>query len=284
MARIRTIKPEFFDDEKLASCSRDARLAFIGMISQSDDFGVVKGSDAWLRARIFPYDEVTNAEMRAWIEELEQIGIVRRFISDGETYLAIRNWQRHQKIDRPSTSRNPEMPETLWNQRFDEHSTSPRRVLDEPSTNQQRALDEPSLLDQDQDQDQGGDQDHFLPGAPAPAQLEEAPPPFISLPTNKQGIEYPVTRSQLAEYTELYPNVDVEQALRNMRGWLLSNRPKRKTIRGMPSFITSWLSREQDRPRSPHTLNGNAHAHTGKRSYCPTPESDLERRRIAGIA
>ncbi len=32
-----------------------------------------------------------------------------------------------------------------------------------------------------------------------------------------------------------------------MRGWLLSNKDRRKTRRGISRFITSWLSREQDR-------------------------------------
>jgi len=54
MPRIRTIKPEFFDDEKLAQTSRDARLAFIGLLVHSDDYGVVKENPRWLKARVFP--------------------------------------------------------------------------------------------------------------------------------------------------------------------------------------------------------------------------------------
>ena len=36
MARIRTIKPEFFDDPKIGRLSPLARLAFIGLLTQSD--------------------------------------------------------------------------------------------------------------------------------------------------------------------------------------------------------------------------------------------------------
>jgi len=43
--------------------------------------------------------------------------------------------------------------------------------------------------------------------------------------------------------------VDVEQALRNMRGWLLNNPKNRKTASGIRRFVNSWLSREQDRAR-----------------------------------
>jgi len=54
MPRIRTVKPEFFDDEKLGTVSRDARLIFIGLLIFADDYGVVKGNSRWLKARIFP--------------------------------------------------------------------------------------------------------------------------------------------------------------------------------------------------------------------------------------
>ena len=77
---------------------------------------------------------------------------------------------------------------------------------------------------------------------------EESPsaPPVITLPLNDKS-EYPVTGAQVLEWSELYPAIDVEQQLRNMRGWLLSNPEKRKTKRGICTFITRWLSKEQDR-------------------------------------
>jgi hypothetical protein len=39
MARIRTIKPEFWTDEKIVECSFEARLMFIGMFNFADDKG-----------------------------------------------------------------------------------------------------------------------------------------------------------------------------------------------------------------------------------------------------
>jgi len=71
-------------------------------------------------------------------------------------------------------------------------------------------------------------------------------PMVISLPLN-DGSEYAVTREQCREWAGLYPAVDVVQQLRNMRGWLSSNKPRRKTRRGILNFITGWLSREQNR-------------------------------------
>lgn len=68
---------------------------------------------------------------------------------------------------------------------------------------------------------------------------------FIDIPTNT-GEPYYVSVEEVAEYKSLYPAVDVEQELRNMKGWSLSNASKRKTRKGMKRFINSWLAREQD--------------------------------------
>ena len=56
MARIRTIKPKFWDDTKIGRISRDARLLYMGLWSFSDDIGVVIGDTIWLKSKIFPYE------------------------------------------------------------------------------------------------------------------------------------------------------------------------------------------------------------------------------------
>lgn len=70
--------------------------------------------------------------------------------------------------------------------------------------------------------------------------------PVITLPLN-DGSEWPVDADLARQWRELYPAVDVEQALRSMRGWLLANRTRRKTARGIERFAAAWLAREQDR-------------------------------------
>lgn len=60
--------------------------------------------------------------------------------------------------------------------------------------------------------------------------------------------EYPIYQSMIDEWNELYPNVDVLQELRKMKGWSNANPAKRKTKKGIQRFINAWLSREQDKP------------------------------------
>ena len=80
-------------------------------------------------------------------------------------------------------------------------------------------------------------------------------PALITLPLN-DGSEWPVTTEMVTEWASLYPAVDVMQELRNMRGWLLSKPKNRKTPRGIRSFITTWLSKEQDRGPKPTARSG----------------------------
>jgi hypothetical protein len=71
-------------------------------------------------------------------------------------------------------------------------------------------------------------------------------PPLFSMILN-DGTEHGVTESDIDEYSNLYPAVDVEQEIRKMIGWLNANPAKRKTRRGIRNFINGWLSREQDK-------------------------------------
>lgn len=101
MARIRTVKPELPADLKLARVSRDARLTFVYLITQADDFGLVPGSPRQLLGLLYPHEEdVTPGDLSRWIAELAVAGFVRRReTKDGAPVLELVNWQRHQRVD-----------------------------------------------------------------------------------------------------------------------------------------------------------------------------------------
>lgn len=70
-------------------------------------------------------------------------------------------------------------------------------------------------------------------------------PPAYTLPLNT-GDEFPIPVQRVAEFSMLYPVVDVMQELRKMRGWLTANPAKRKTKSGIMKFVNAWLSKQQD--------------------------------------
>lgn len=98
--------------------------------------------------------------------------------------------------------------------------------------------------------------------APAPTH-EPAEPPVIMLPLN-DATEYAVTLAEVTEWQELYPAIDVRQQLRNMKGWCLANKIKRKTRSGIVRFITGWLKKEQDRGPSRDAERSRANGRNGK--------------------
>ena len=115
MPRSRVIKPEFWSDEKLAKVSLQARLVFIGLWMTSDDAGTTKGHPIWLKSQIFPYDEITIKQFETWLNELIQLKRVLPYDVNGEKYLYIPGFIKHQKISHPSPAKNPTPPESLRN-------------------------------------------------------------------------------------------------------------------------------------------------------------------------
>jgi len=121
---------------------------------------------------------------------------------------------------------------------------NPAETQEKPSENQDKEKDREMEMETETETDDV----ESAPPAPSPPTA----PPVIGLPLN-DGTEYDVTEEQRREWAELYPAVDVLQQLRQMRGWLLSDKERRKTKRGIRRFITNWLAREQDRGRGGHS-------------------------------
>ena len=104
MARIRTIKPDFWTDSKIVALSIPARLLFIGMWNFADDYGCIDDDPMQLRLRIFPADPV---DIEPLTDEIVKLGLVRPMVNDvtDETFYLITNWRRHQKISHRSQPR-----------------------------------------------------------------------------------------------------------------------------------------------------------------------------------
>jgi len=110
MARIRTIKPEFWSDDALTECSPSARLLFIGTWNFADDSGNMDRSPKQLKARIFPLDTFDVEEL---VVELLENELLIEYEVDGKKYLHIKNFHKHQKIDHPSKPLFPDYDDSL---------------------------------------------------------------------------------------------------------------------------------------------------------------------------
>ena len=130
MARIRTIKPEFWEDEKLAKLPVHARLLFIGTWNFADDNGALLANPVLMKSHIFPYEDIGISTISEWIDMLVENGMLIRTTYNGKDYLVIRKFLIHQKINRKSIRINIPLPVVL--QVIDEYNKT-HGVLTESS-------------------------------------------------------------------------------------------------------------------------------------------------------
>jgi hypothetical protein len=132
MARIRTIKPEFWTSEQVVACSATARLMFIGLWNYCDDGGRMPYRPTNIKMRIFPGDDISSEDIRRFIGELSANGLISLYEVEDQPYLQVTGW-KHQKIDRP-TYQFPDACGTVPEGKGFTPKHHDRRAFDERST------------------------------------------------------------------------------------------------------------------------------------------------------
>ena len=110
MARIRSIKPDFFTSEKIAALRLSARLTFIGLWTYVDDNGVGLDNERLITAAIWPLEEDPLETLRRTREDLQSLHealLVTRYRDPERHYIHIRSWAEHQKVSHPGKPRYP---------------------------------------------------------------------------------------------------------------------------------------------------------------------------------
>lgn len=114
MARIRTIKPDFFRHERLFEAEQATglplRIAFAGLWTAADREGRFRWSPRALKLDCLPYDDVDFSRV---LHALVTCGFIVQYEADGVEYGAIPSWSSHQVINnREAASEIPEPNET----------------------------------------------------------------------------------------------------------------------------------------------------------------------------
>lgn len=134
MARIRTIKPEFWQDEKLLPLSDTTRLVFLGLISIADDLGRLVYNPKLIEALLFDPDGPDRSrdvrESLANLSRMARVSVGKA--SSGQRILQIVNWDKHQKVDKPN--RAAALPEIVDVQEVTEFANDSRMIRDEFAT------------------------------------------------------------------------------------------------------------------------------------------------------
>ena len=109
MARIRTIKPEFFTSMDVSHMTPWARLLFIGLWTHSDDEGRNLSEPLLIKAALFPLDQHLGPDdVQSLMLELAGHGVIDLYSDEaGRKLYQVRGWKDHQRIDRPKASKYP---------------------------------------------------------------------------------------------------------------------------------------------------------------------------------
>lgn len=103
MARIRTIKPEFFTSEDIVSLSPLARLLYVALWCEADKEGRMVWKPKTFKMRYLPADD---CDINALCDEIVGAGLVRLY---GDLYAVIPAFKSHQHINpRETPSQLPE--------------------------------------------------------------------------------------------------------------------------------------------------------------------------------
>ena len=227
----RILKERIIQSDEMAALSFFERLVFINLILTVDDYGICKADPMLLSRILFPRDSEVNEEMMAKaLEELENQGLIFRYRAGKGVYLKLVTWEKHQRL----RSSHHKFPVPEGEEGKPEQTEKPAEAAQEAEKSEAVPAAEESAEIPAAEESGGSDA----------AEVRELP--VVELPLNNTTT-YSVMRAEADEYARLYPAVDVDQELRNMRGWCLANPQRRKTRNGVKKFITSWLARKQDR-------------------------------------
>ena len=131
MARIRTIKPEFWQDEGMSEVSAESALLAVALLNYADDEGYFKAHYGLVRAGCMPLRE-TSLSIQDMLQELTDISYIRIGTGDdGKEYGQVVNFAKHQVINRPTKSTIADISIT-WDEK-EIGSRNPHGILNEHS-------------------------------------------------------------------------------------------------------------------------------------------------------
>lgn len=110
MPRIRTVKPEFWEDELLGVMPRDARLLFIATFNMADDEGILRWTPAYIKAQAFMYDDdLSLKDVDQLMRCLTDTGLLFPYVGGvaKQQMAVVVNFRKHQRINRPQKGKLP---------------------------------------------------------------------------------------------------------------------------------------------------------------------------------
>lgn len=146
--RRRMLNPDFFTDpDMVANFDFAGRLLYQGLWCMAEDSGCFEPNPLLLKMKIFPGDDISLDKIQGYVGKLVELEKVVLYQVDGKEYAWLKNFHKHQKLDRPTPPTIP-LPEWLvfrgeeecgtqrhkWHYELVDHSTTSRRQVDDMTT------------------------------------------------------------------------------------------------------------------------------------------------------
>lgn len=133
MARARNIKPGIMENEDLAECDHATRLLFVYLWMLADREGRLEDRPRRIGAKAMPYDGALDFD--GMLSDLEKHGFILRYEVDGNKYIQVLNFDKHQSPHVKETGSKipaPGSTEDASEEAPDKHQTSTVHVSDKP--------------------------------------------------------------------------------------------------------------------------------------------------------
>lgn len=108
----RIIKESICSSDTLDGLSWFEEVFFYRLIVNCDDYGRMDARPAILKARLFPLKDIRPQQIEQAVDRLASAGIVDRYTANGQSYLQIVTWSKHQTV-RNKKSKYPEPEQIL---------------------------------------------------------------------------------------------------------------------------------------------------------------------------
>ncbi len=279
MARKRMIDLGIWDSEQAMSLTPRQFKIYLFAISQADDEGRLKISVSLWKTRIFPFDEITEADILSDIYAMHHAGLIQMYENTDSVYLFHPNWYKYQRISHATPSKLPSPEDSRLIQINPEDSGQIRLVsLDQSRLDKDRLTTSAKPADNEvvdkyiEQLEREREQDPEIPDDKIPERYQVVQDILKSEYGSRICLSHLVLLEQL--FKNSYPNT-VYMQLKRVKQKALDGKkdPPSNPIEYIHSYMKNWTKKmtkqEQNAKKSPPRKQLTY--------YCPICESKLEK-------
>ncbi len=233
MARIRTVKPDFFrhellQDLEITHAGKCPMLVFAGLFGHCDKAGRFEWRPRTLKLDILPFMPFDMVET---LGILEQAGLVKKYTVEGVDYGLIPTFTDHQRIGGKEAQEPEKYPPP------NSEAKGKRRGSNWEATGKQSGLQEGKGREEE-----GKGIKTYAPDASRRAPASNGHRISFDF---EQGKFDGITEQDELRWQEAYPAVPIPPAIQQAAAWLRANPANRKS--NYERFLVSWFKRDQDK-------------------------------------